>query len=120
MPQKHEKLTPAMLERVAEQFKALGEPSRLKLMNLLFDGEATVGELAERSGLSLANVSKQLQQLYQLGWIERRKDGLNVVYGLADERAFALCDLMCARVRALATAEAQLTGSAVSRRSRSG
>jgi DNA-binding transcriptional ArsR family regulator len=115
---KHERLSPAMLLRVAEQFKALGEPSRLRLMNLLFEGEASVGELAERSGLSMANVSKQLQQLYQLGWVERRKDGISVVYALSDERAFALCDLMCARVRDLATAEAALTGSPPVRRKR--
>lgn len=103
---RHEQLSPAMLERVAAQFKALAEPSRLRLMNLLFDGEATVGELAERSGLSLANVSKQLQLLHQLGWVARRKDGVTVVYALGDERTLALCDLMCARVRDLAAAAA--------------
>lgn len=115
---KHEQLTPAMLQRVAEQFKTLGEPSRLKLMNLLFDGEASVGELVERSGLSMANVSKQLQQLYQLGWVARRKVGISVVYGLSDERAFALCDLMCARVRDLAAAEAALISPPSARRKR--
>lgn len=111
MPPKHEKLTPAMLVRVAGQFKALGEPSRLRLMNLLFDGEASVGELAERSGLSLANVSKQLQLLYQVGWVARRKRGLNVVYALSDQRAFSLCEVMCTRVRELAIAEAALISS---------
>lgn len=103
---RHEAMTQAMLERVAEQFRALGEPSRLTLMNLLFDGEHTVGELVAASGLSLANVSKHLGNLHQIGWVTRRKDGLNVVYALADERTFALCELMCARVRELAAAAA--------------
>lgn len=95
-----------MLERVAEQFRALGEPSRLSLMNLLFDGERTVGELVAASGLSLANVSKHLGILHQVGWVTRRKEGLNVRYALADERTFGLCELMCDRVRERATAEA--------------
>jgi DNA-binding transcriptional ArsR family regulator len=102
-------MTPPMLERVAQQFRALGEPSRLQLMNLLFDGERTVGELVTASGLSLANVSKHLGILHQIGWVTRRKDGLNVVYALADERTFGLCELMCDRVRELAAAESALT-----------
>lgn len=105
----HETMTPAMLERVAEQFRALGEPSRLRLMNLLFDGERTVGQLVEASGLSLANVSKHLGLLHRSGWVTRRKDGLNVVYALADERTYGLCELMCTRVRELANVAAAAT-----------
>ncbi|MCU0863613.1 MAG: metalloregulator ArsR/SmtB family transcription factor [Planctomycetes bacterium] len=103
---KHETMSAAMLERVAEQFRALGEPSRLLLMNLLFDAEHTVGELVTGSGLSLANVSKHLGILHQAGWVTRRKEGVRVVYGLADERTFGLCELMCDRVRELAAAAA--------------
>ncbi len=105
-----------MLERVAEQFRALGEPSRLRLMNLLFDGEQTVGELVEASGLSLANVSKHLGLLHQVGWVTRKKDGVRVVYALADERTFGLCELMCNRVRELAAAVAELAQPAKKRR----
>lgn len=105
-----------MLERVAEQFRALGEPSRLRLMNLLFDGEQTVGELVTASGLSLANVSKHLGLLHQVGWVTRKKDGVRVVYALADERTFGLCELMCNRVRELAAAVAELAQPARKRR----
>ncbi|HEX5051526.1 MAG TPA: metalloregulator ArsR/SmtB family transcription factor [Planctomycetota bacterium] len=107
-----------MLERVAEQFRALGEPSRLRLMNLLFAGERTVGDLVTASGLSLANVSKHLGLLHQVGWVTRRKDGLNVVYALADDRTFGLCELMCERVRELAATEAAIAAPAA-RRTRS-
>ncbi|MBL8755286.1 MAG: winged helix-turn-helix transcriptional regulator [Planctomycetes bacterium] len=106
MAKKHDTMSPQMLERVAGQFRALAEPSRLQLMNLLFDRERTVGELVEASGLSLANASKHLGLLHRAGWVTRRKDGLNVVYALADERTFGLCELMCDRVRELAAAEA--------------
>ena len=106
---KHEPMSPAMRERVAAQFKALAEPSRLLLMGRLFDGRATVGELVDDSGLSLANVSKHLGVLHRAGWVHREKDGLSVWYSLADERAFGLCELMCARVRELAAVEAKIT-----------
>ncbi len=102
-------MTPALLERIAEQFRALGEPSRLKLMQLLFAGECTVGELVSASGLSLANVSKHLGMLHQVGWVTRTKVGVHVLYALADERTFGLCDLMCARVRELAHAASAAT-----------
>lgn len=108
MAKKQTNLSPAMLKRVAEQFRALSEASRLRLMNLLFEGEASVGELVERSGFSLANTSKQLNLLYQAGWLTRRKEGLTVLYTLADDRVRSLCDLMCNRVRELANQEASL------------
>ncbi len=109
-------MTEAMLVKVAEQFKALGEPSRLRLMNLLFEGETTVGDLVQRSGLSLANVSKQLGLLHQVGWVDRRKEGLTVVYSLADGRTRQLCDLMCRRVQERAAAAAELAAPARRRR----
>jgi len=104
----HETMPAAMLERVAAQFKALAEPSRLLLMNRLFDGRATVGELVDDTGLSLANVSKHLGVLHRAGWVHREKDGLSVWYSLADQRTFGLCELMCDRVREHAAAEAKL------------
>lgn len=113
----HAQMNDAMLQRVAEQFRALGEPSRLQLMNLLFDGECTVGDLVTASGLSLANVSKHLGLLHQTGWVTRRKDGVRVLYALADDRTFALCELMCTRVRELAAAEAALVAKPSKRRS---
>lgn len=100
-------LSDAMLERVAGQFRALSEPSRLRLMSLLFDAERSVGELAEASGLGLANVSKHLAVLHAAGFVRRRKEGVRALYGLADERTRALCDLMCRRVEEQARAEAR-------------
>lgn len=102
-------LSPALAGRVAAQFKALAEPLRLGIMSQLFSGEASVGELATAVGSSLANVSKHLGVLYQAGWVLRRKVGVEVRYALADERAAALCELMCARVRERAAAEVALT-----------
>ena len=97
-------LTPELMELVAERFKALGEPARLRLLNALRGGERTVSELMHDTGLSQANISKHLQLLHSLGFVSRRKEGLYVYYALADQDVFALCDLMCGRVQAQAEA----------------
>ena len=91
-------LTPHLLELIAERFKALGEPARLRILAVLMDGARTVGELVDGTGLSQANVSKHLRVLYGLGFVERQREGLYVRYRLADEDVFALCDLMCGRI----------------------
>ena len=93
-------LTPELLELVAERFKALSEPARLRLLNALREGERTVTELMEATGLGQANVSKHLQLLHYMGFVNRRKDGLFVHYSLTDEDVFTLCDLMCGRLQA--------------------
>jgi DNA-binding transcriptional ArsR family regulator len=94
------KMTSELFDPVAERFRALGEPARLRILNALRGGEATVGELVEATGLTQANVSKHLQMLHHLGFVKRRKHGVFVYYGLADEDIFRLCDIMCGRVPA--------------------
>ena len=91
-------LTPELLDLIAERFKALAEPVRLRILNALREGEKTVSELIEETGLGQANVSKHLQLLHSLGFVERRKEGLYAYYRLANEDVFQLCDLMCGRL----------------------
>jgi DNA-binding transcriptional ArsR family regulator len=92
------RLPPAMLEQLAERFKALAEPSRLAILSALHEGELSVGELVEETGLGQANVSKHLDLLRRYGFLKRRKDGLNVFYRLADKEVFRMCDIMCGRL----------------------
>ena len=91
-------LTPELLELIAERFKALAEPARLKILNVLRDGEKSVSQLMEETGLGQANVSKHLQLLHGLGFVDRRKEGLYVHYSLASEDVFRLCDIVCGRL----------------------
>ena len=91
-------LTPDLMDLVAERFKALAEPARLQILQALRDGEQTVTELVEATGLGQANVSKHLQLLHGLGFVERRKDGLYVHYRLGGDDIFLMCDLMCGRI----------------------
>lgn len=91
-------MAPELLELVAERFKALAEPARLRILNALREREMTVSEIMEAAGLGQANVSKHLQRLASLGFVGRRKEGLFAFYRLADEDVFRLCDLMCGRL----------------------
>lgn len=93
-------LTPELLEIIAARFKALGEPARLQILNALRPGEMTVTELVEATGLGQANVSKHLQLLASLGFVNRRKEGLFAYYSLSDKDVFRLCDIMCGRLEA--------------------
>lgn len=94
------RLTCEQIELVAERFRALGEPARLRILNDLRTGERTVGELVDATSLGTANVSKHLQILHAAGFVTRRKEGLCVYYGLSGEDVFRLCDMMCGRLRA--------------------
>jgi DNA-binding transcriptional ArsR family regulator len=91
-------LAPEVLELVAERFRALAEPARLRILSALRDGEKTVSELMEETGLGQANVSKHLQMLHGLGFVGRRKAGLYVHYSLAREDVFQLCEIVCGRL----------------------
>lgn len=93
-------LTPEVLVMIAGRFKALAEPARLQILNCLRAGEMTVTELVDETGFGQANVSKHLQLLHNLGFVDRRKEGLFVFYGLADKGVFRLCDVMCGRLEA--------------------
>lgn len=83
------------LELVAGRFRVLGEPVRLKLLQLVCDGEMSVTELVEVSGAGQANVSKHLGILLEAGLVARRKEGLNVFYRIADESVTELCEIVC-------------------------
>lgn len=91
-------MTPELLALVSERFKALSEPARLGILNSLRQREMTVSELQAETGLGQANTSKHLQLLHAMGFVARRKEGLYVLYRLADEDVFQLCDLMCGRI----------------------
>ncbi len=83
------------LDLIAHRFKLLAEPSRLRLLYALFNGERTVGELANLTGLNQANVSQQLALLADGGLIARRKEGCKTLYRLADPSIERLSDLVC-------------------------
>lgn len=91
-------MSPELLELVADRFKALGDPARLRILSALRRGESAVNELVEQTGLSQANVSKHLALLLRLSFVRRRRSGMYTYYALADRGVFRLCDVMCGRI----------------------
>lgn len=92
-------LSPLALELIAARFRALSEPMRLRLLNLLMGGEMTVGALVDAIGSSQANVSKHLSVLREAGMVAMRKEGLSSYCFIADPIVNELCEMMCSRLR---------------------
>jgi DNA-binding transcriptional ArsR family regulator len=104
------RVTPELLALVAGRFRALAEPARLAILHALEDGERSVTELVDATGLAQGNLSKHLQQLHASGFVSRRREGLFIRYALSDEDVLAVCELMCDRLVAdLDEARATLT-----------
>jgi DNA-binding transcriptional ArsR family regulator len=88
-----------LVELIARRFRVLGEPMRIKLLDRLREGEASVNELSEALDSSQQNVSKHLAVLAEVGVLGRRKQGTHVYYRIVDEGVFALCDQVCGSVQ---------------------
>jgi DNA-binding transcriptional ArsR family regulator len=91
-------LSPGALAEVAAYFQTLSEPTRLTILNLLREGERNVGDLAELTGFTAANVSRHLALLMQRGLVARESRGTSVYYRIADDSVYALCDLVCGNI----------------------
>ena len=86
------------LKQVAAYFQALSEPTRLKILNLLRSGERKVGDIAEATGYTAANVSRHLTLLTKHGLVAREGRGTSVYYRITDDSVYALCDLVCGNI----------------------
>lgn len=87
-------LTDAELEKVAGQFRLLGEPMRLKILQALCVRPLAVGEIVAATGATQSNVSKHLSLMSSAGIITRHKDGLFVYYGMSNPLTLKLCELV--------------------------
>jgi DNA-binding transcriptional ArsR family regulator len=89
-----------VVDLVAQRFRVLGEPMRIKLLDCLsVRGEASVGELQAALGASQQNLSKHLGILHAAGMVNRTKQGNRTLYAISDPLVFELCDLVCGRLR---------------------
>ncbi|WP_137939563.1 metalloregulator ArsR/SmtB family transcription factor [Chitinivorax sp. B] len=93
-----EDLSDQALGQVAAYFQALAEPTRLRILNLLREGERNVGELAQICDCTMANISRHLSLLAKHGLVARQGRGTNVYYRIADPTIYALCDLVCGNI----------------------
>ena len=84
-----------LVDAIAARFRVIGEPMRLRLLDRLRRGEASVGELAAALGASQQNISRHLNVLHAAGLVQRRKRGTRVLYAIGDQSVFALCETAC-------------------------
>lgn len=91
-------LSEPFLDKVAEKFRMLGDPTRLSILQVLMAGEKNVGTVVSETGQSQANVSKHLKMLAEAGMVCRRKEGLQVFYRVDDPLIEQLCTLVCGSI----------------------
>ena len=93
-------MTDEMVEMVAKRMRVIGDPVRIRILSLLREQEATVGELTERIGTTQQNISRHLAVLHGDGIVRRRREGRKVWYSLRDGTVSAICDSVCDSVTA--------------------
>jgi len=88
-----------LVELIAERFRVLGEPMRIRLLDALREAPATVRELQRATGASQQSVSKHLGLLLRSGLVSRTKEGNFSLYAIADDGVFELCEQVCGGLR---------------------
>ncbi|HKT82845.1 MAG TPA: metalloregulator ArsR/SmtB family transcription factor [Solirubrobacterales bacterium] len=94
-------LSPEGAELIARRFHALSDPTRLRIVSVLYThGETSVRELTEALGTSQQNVSKHLAMLRDEGFVSRRKQGTSSIYAISDPSVLDLCERVCGGIEA--------------------
>ena len=75
---------------LADLFSALSDPTRLRIISVLLEGERNVGDIAAQLHMTESAVSHQLRGLRQMRLVRSRKDGRQVYYALADDHVTKL------------------------------
>ena len=88
-------ITPELAELIAQRFRVIGDPMRIRILDYLRDGEHSVAEITLALGTSQQNASKHLGVLLQAGILARRKEGTSARYRVADPEVYALCEQVC-------------------------
>ena len=87
-----------VVELVTSRLSLLADPTRVRLLALLEDGEKTVQELADKMSGTPQNVSRHLCILHSAGIVGRRREGTSVYYSLVDYSACRLLDQTLASI----------------------
>ena len=77
----------------AELFKALGHPARVRILEVLAEGEHAVGEMQPKVGIESSHLSQQLAILRRAGVVVSRKEGSSVIYAVKDPLVVELLDV---------------------------
>lgn len=85
-------LSDELYELIAQRFKALSEPTRLRILHLLRDTELSVSEIAASAGLKHGTASANLNALSKAGLVTFRREGTKVLYRVSNDAIFMICD----------------------------
>ncbi len=95
----HRPMPDPLVEHIAQRFRALGEPARLRILERLRFGPCSVAQLARDLGQPPQDVSTHLQLLASLGIVSRAKESGSSSYAIADESVVRICDDISRGVR---------------------
>ncbi|MBA2347386.1 MAG: helix-turn-helix transcriptional regulator [Solirubrobacterales bacterium] len=84
---------PPIFRLKADFFRVLGHPARVRILELLRDGERSVGELQAATGLESSGTSQHLTAMRRQGLVESRRAGTSVFYRAKDPRIFQLLEI---------------------------
>lgn len=87
-----------VFELAAELFRVLSTPMRLKIVSCLRDGEQNVSYLLSKIDTTQPNMSQHLNTLYKAGVLGKRRDGVQILYRIVDERIADLCRAVCTQI----------------------
>jgi DNA-binding transcriptional ArsR family regulator len=108
-------LPDALVELIAQRFRALGEPSRIRILERLRTSVRTVQQLSDELGYTQQNVSKHLGLLLSLGIVSRRKEGGFSYYAIEDPSVLRMCDEVCGTLQRQVAELHELIGEGSSR-----
>ncbi len=91
-----------LFQTVSGYFALLAEPTRLKILNSLCEGERSVSEIVAKTGATQTNVSRHLNLMYSRGVLDRRREGALTIYWIADQNVVELCRTACVRIAGMA------------------
>jgi DNA-binding transcriptional ArsR family regulator len=89
-----------LAEMIAARMRVIGDPTRIRILDLLREGELSVTDITEGLGTSQQNASKHLGVLLQAGIVARRKQGNSSIFRIADAGVYDLCEQVCGGLQA--------------------
>ena len=87
-----------LFQTVSGYFALLAEPTRLKILNALCEGERSVSDIVAHTGATQTNVSRHLALMHQAGVVARRRDGNTVHYQVCDPEFVEICRNVCVQI----------------------
>ena len=86
----HGTVEPEQIQHLSKMFKALGNPTRLRILYLLGESEMMATKISEELGLEQSAVSHQLKKLFELRLVKKRKERNTVIYSQADSHVLQI------------------------------